>query len=308
MTEIGTSRLNTIELFCKAAEARSFTAAAELAGTTPSAVSKAVSRLETQLGVKLFQRTTRAIRLTEEGLGYYETCRQALRSIEQAELALSHGRTRPHGTLRLSLPASYGIVNIVPRIPRYLERYAQEVKVVVSLSNSITEFVTQGCDMAVRIGTVADSRVVARPLRDAHYCVVASPAYLRKHGVPRKPDDLRKHQCIHLMLPDTARLLPWQFGDGKRTWELAVPSALSVDHPLAAMSAALGSGGCARLLDFTVAAELQAGRLVEVLAGFRPAPVAVSIVYPSNRHLSANVRTFIDFLVEAQEEGPVNAW
>lgn len=298
MSEIATSRLRTIELFCKAAEALSFTAAAELAGATPSAVSKAVSRLESQLGVKLFQRTTRAIRLTDEGAGYYETCRQALSSIQQAEQALTKGRTRPHGTLRLSLPASYGILNIVPRIPRYLERYAHEVKVVVSLSNSITEFVTQGCDMAIRIGAVADSRVVARPLRDAHYCVVASPAYLRRHGVPREPDDMRNHQCIDLVLPDIAKPLPWQFRDGKREWELAVPSALSVDHPLAAMTAALADGGCARLLDFTVADGLQAGRLVEVLASYRSAPVPMSIVYPSNRHLSAKVRTFIDFLVE----------
>jgi DNA-binding transcriptional LysR family regulator len=285
-------------LFCKAAEAHSFTAAAEQAGTTPSAISKAVRRLESQLGVKLFERTTRAIRLTEDGNGYYETCRQALRNIEQAELALTHGRTRPKGTLRLSVPSSYGIVKVVPRIPRYVERYGYEVRVVVNLSNAMAEFVTEGCDLAIRLGRIADSRVVARRLHEAQYCVVASPAYLRRHGVPRKPDDLRNHQCIHLVLPDTGRVLPWQFSDGKRTWDTNVPSTLSVDHPLAVVTAAVAGGGLARLLDFTVADELKSGKLVEVLAGFRPASVPVSVVYPSHRLLPAKVRTFIDFLLE----------
>ena len=305
MTETGASRLNTVEWFCKAAETLSFTAAAKWAGTTPSAVSKAVSRLENRLGVKLFQRTTRAICLTEDGLAYYETCRQALSSIEKVELSLARGRTRPHGILRLSLPSSYGIMCVVPLIARYIERYAGEVKVVVSLSNSITEFVTQRCDLAIRIGTVADSRVVALPLQDAHYCIVASPAYLRRHGVPQQPDDLRAHQCIDLILPDATKPLPWQFCEGAQASEVAVPSTLCVDHPLAAKSAALSGAGLARLLDFTVAPDLRDGRLVELLADFKPAAVPVSAVYPSNRHLSAKVRTFIDFMVEARRGGAV---
>jgi DNA-binding transcriptional LysR family regulator len=295
-------RMTEMELFCKAAETLSFTAAAQLSGTTPSAVSKAVSRLENRLGVKLFQRTTRAIRLTEDGRAYFETCRQALSSIEEVEFALTRGRTRPHGILRISLPFSYGINCVMPLIPRYVERYPEVAKVVVSLSNTITDFVTEGFDMAIRIGTVGDSRLVARLLRNSHYCVVASPAYLRKHGTPFKPDDLRKQPCIDLFLPDAGKPIPWQFCDAGETREVTVASTLCVDHPLAAKSAAINGAGLARLLDFTVTADLHAGTLVEVLSEFRPPGISVSAVYPSNRHLSAKVRTFIDFLVAAQRE------
>ncbi|HSV37081.1 MAG TPA: LysR family transcriptional regulator [Ramlibacter sp.] len=310
MPETAAHKLNTIVLFCKAAEMLNFSAAAEQAGTTPSAISKAVRRLENQLGVKLFERNTRAIRLTEEGRGFYETCRQALDSIEQAELALTQGQRRPRGTLRLSLPSSYGILHVVPRIPEYTQRHGHEVKVVVSLTNSITGFISEGCDVAVRLGRIADSRLVARPLHEAHYCVAASPAYLRRHGTPRKPEDLHKHQAIHLVMSDTGRVLPWQFRDGKRDFDVAVPSSLTVDHPLAALSAANGDGGLVRLLDFTLVEELRTGRLVEVLGGFRPEPVPVSIVYPSRRHLSAKVRSFVEFLLQERElhaAGPLPA-
>src|SRR5436309_9562462 len=132
-------RLSTVELFCKAAETRSFTAAGETLGSTPSAVSKAVSRLENRLGVKLFQRTTRAIRLTEDGSAYYETCRQALSQIEEVEVALTRGQTNPRGTLRLSLPVTYGLKRVVPLIPRYVERYRGQVNVEVNLSNERSE-------------------------------------------------------------------------------------------------------------------------------------------------------------------------
>ena len=305
MTEIGPNRFSTVALFCKAAETLNFSTAAEQAGTTPSAISKAVRRLENQLGVKLFERTTRAMRLTEEGRDYHETCRKALQSIEQAGLALAQGRRKPQGTLRVSLPASYGILDIVPRIPQYVERHGHEVKVMVSLTNSIAQFVNESCDIAIRIGRVADSRVVARTLREAHYCVVAAPAYLREHGTPRKPDDLRSHRAIQLMLPDTGRPLPWQFLEGAQPRDVAVPTSLVVDHPLAALTAAVAGGGIACLLDFTVAAELRAGRLVEVLRAFRPATVPLSVVYPSRRHLPAKVRTFVDFLVEVEGDAVV---
>jgi DNA-binding transcriptional LysR family regulator len=303
MTEIGSSRFSTVALFCKAAETLNFSAAAEQAGTTPSAVSKAVLRLENQLGVKLFERTTRSIRLTDEGRSYHDTCRQALHSIEQAGLQLSHGRRKPQGTLRVSLPASFGILDIVPRIPHYVEAHGHEVKVVVSLTNSIAQFASEGCDIAIRIGRVADSSVVARTLREAHYCVVAAPSYVRRYGTPQRPDDLRRHRAIQLMLPDTGRPLQWHFQEEGRATEVTVPASLVVDHPLAALTAAVAGGGLTRLLDFTVAAELRAGRLVEVLREFRPPSVPVSVVYPGRRHLAAKVRTFIDFLVEAQEGG-----
>ena len=293
-------RLNTVELFCAAAKARSFTAAATELGTTPSAISKAVQRLENRLGIKLFQRSTRAVRLTEDGQTYYATCRSAIESIQDAEKTLTRHRSMPRGVLRLSLPYSYGIKRVIPLVPRYVERYLGQVRVSVSLSNSTIDFVTQDFDMSIRLGEVSDSRLVARKLHESHFCVVASPAYLRQHGVPVRPDELQRHSCLGLLMTDSGRVMPWAFSeeDGNAR-EIAIHPTMTFDHPLGVVAAALSDAGFARLLDFTIRDDLMSGRLVEVLAEFRPPSQAVSAVYPSNRHVSAKVRTFLDFLIES---------
>jgi DNA-binding transcriptional LysR family regulator len=236
--------------------------------------------------------------MTPEGESYHATCRDALNRIHEAEQLLAQQRRRPHGTLKISLPPSYGIVDLVPRLPRYIARYQRNVKIVASLSNSVADFVKQGFDVAVRIGQVEDSRLVARQLRAAHVRVVASPQYLSRHGIPAQPDDLLRHQCIDLILPDSQKPVPWEFLRARRLSRVEVNATLTVDQPLAAAAAAVGGGGFARLLDFTVAGEIASGQLVEVLAEFRPPPTPISIVYPSTRHLSVNVRTFVDFLVD----------
>jgi len=288
-------KLDAIEMFCKAAEASSFSAAAAATGRTPSAVSKAVRRLEDQLGVRLFDRTTRAVRLTSEGADYYATCRDALEKIEGAEVGLAHSRDRPRGTLTVSMPPSFGIVDLVPRLHAYLARHSRDIKVRARLTNSVSAFVRDEVDIAIRIGEIHDSRVVALRLFESRAKVVASPAYLARRGIPVRPEDLLAHDCIDLVLPDTSRPVPWEFKRGNRKLKIAVTSALSLDHPLAVVSAAVTGCGLARLLDFSVAQEIAAGRLVEVLAAFGSAPVPVSIVYPDRRHVSAKVRSFVDF-------------
>ncbi|SAL82292.1 LysR family transcriptional regulator [Caballeronia terrestris] len=299
MKDSGPSRLGTVELFCVAAKAQSFTAAATSLGTTPSAISKAVQRLENRLGLKLFERTTRAIRLTDDGLAYYKVCHQALGNIQEMEEALT-GHRMPRGVLRISLPYSYGIKRVIPLIPRYVERYMGHVKVEVSLSNALADFVKQDCDMAIRLGQIADSRLVVRRLHDAQLRLVASPAYLRRRAAPRSPDDLYQHGCLGLRLPDSGRILPWTFSvEGKANNDVAIRPNMTFDHPLGTLAAALSDAGIAQLLDFTVDDDLRSGRLVEVLADFRPAPQVISAVYPGNRNLSAKVRTFLDFLIEA---------
>lgn len=303
MKNSGLDQLHAIELFCAAAKAQSFTAGATALGVTPSAISKAVQRLENRLGLKLFQRTTRAIRLTEDGLAYYKTCQAALESIQQAERVLTrHGM--PRGELRISLPYSYGIKRVIPLIPKYVKRYLGQVNVVVSLSNALADFVTQNFDLAIRLGHVADSRLVARTLHEARYRVVASPAYLRGRDVPMRPEQLRDYDCLGLLMPDTGRVLPWTFSaNAGAAYEVPIRPKIAFDHPLATLAGVLNDGGFAQLLDFTVDDELRSGRLVEVLADCGPPPQAVSIVYPSNRHTSTKVRTFVDFLVEAGGAG-----
>lgn len=299
MTVSSTNRLSTVELFCAAARARSFTAAATELGTTPSAISKAVQRLENRLGIKLFQRTTRAVRLTEEGRTYYTTCRNAIDTIHEVEKTLTRHRGMPRGILRLSLPYTYGVKRVLPLLPRYVERYLGQIRVEASLSNAVIDFVAENVDMSIRLGAVGGSGLVVRKLHDAQTCIVASPAYLRQHGTPRVPDDLRDHACLGLLMPDTGRLMPWAFSDGEggiRT--VAVQPGMTFDHPLGVLTTALNDAGFARLLDFTVHDDLVSGRLVEVLGDFRPPPLPVSAVYQGTRHVPPKVRTFLDFLVE----------
>ncbi len=309
MANSGTTSLSTVELFCKAAEKLSFTAAASSLGTTPSAVSKAVSRLEKNLGISLFQRSTRTIRLTEEGNAYYLTCRQALDQIRQGEDALRNGKSGSLGTLRVSLPNSYAIKRVIPLLPRFLERHHGRLKLVVDLSNSVTDFVADGFDLAIRIGKVADSRLIARRLHTAQSVVVASPGYLKKFGAPQRPQDLYMHQCIDQVLPDTGKPMAWQFTEDGERRNAKLSSRLLFNHPIAVLTAATNGCGLARLLDFTVEAELKNGTLVEVLANYRASGEDVSAVYLGNRNPPAKIRTFLDFLVDelassGLEQGP----
>lgn len=295
-------KFDTLNLFCEAARASSFTEAAAALGTTPSAVSKAVRRLENQLGVKLFERSTRAIRLTNEGAAYHEVCRAALAHITAAETALMTSRTSPRGLLRISLPYSYGIKRVIPLLPTFTERYAGQINVVVSLSNANVDFVKQDFDLAVRLGHVADSRLVARPLHSASFRVVASPRYLQRHGEPCHPQDLARHSCLGLVLPDSGRRMPWLFAVDERTCEIDISPRLTFDHPLGVLTAALQGAGIARLLDFTVADDMRQGRLTEVLTAYRPDPLQVFAVYPSTRQVASRVRAFLDFLIEQNND------
>ncbi|NML35241.1 LysR family transcriptional regulator [Paraburkholderia antibiotica] len=298
MEDSGIGEFGTLEMFCAAARARSFTAASIALGTTPSAISKAVQRLETRLGLKLFQRTTRAIRLTDDGLAYFKVCQQALDNIRETEQVLS-GHRMPRGVLRVSLPDSYGIKRVAPLIPAYTERYLGHVRVEASLNNALADFVEQGFDLAIRLGKVADSRLGSRPLHDTSPLIVASPDYLRRHPALRTPEDLHDHTCVGLWMPDSGKVMPWTFGVDGQDRELSIRAAMTFDHPFAVSAAVLSGGGLAQLLDFTVEEELRSGRLVEVLAPFRPSSRPVSAVYLRNRYGSAKVRTFVDFLLEA---------
>ena len=205
-------QLGSIELFCKAAELGGFTAAAESLGVTPAAVSRSVGRLEARLGVRLFARTTRQIRLTEEGRGYFEQCRQALARIAEAERVLAGQQAVPTGLLRLSVPTTYGHYRLLPLLPGFLARYPQ-VRVDLQIVNRNVDLIEEDYDLAIRRGPPQDSRLVARKLEDASLGLFAAPAYLRQRGWPRDLTDLPHHDCIQFVLPSTGRPAPWLVRD-----------------------------------------------------------------------------------------------
>lgn len=295
MKKFNNSKLNAIEIFCAAAKAKNFTEASIVLGTTPSAVSKAIQRIEVRLGTKLFQRSTRAMRLTDDGATYYETCQKALKDIEEIENDLAHNSI-PRGVLRISLPISYGVKYLVPLINQYMNQYQEYIHLEISLSNSLTDLTEEGIDIAIRLGKIADSRLVSRLLHTTEPRLVASPEYLRRYGIPKHPNDLHQHHCLGLVLPSSGRILPWLFKQDGEDHEIKINPKIIFDHPLGLLSSTLSGAGITQLLDFTVEDDLRKGHLIELLPTFCPSPQALYVVYPSNKLVPAKVRTFLDFL------------
>ncbi len=291
-------QLGTIELFCKAAELGSFTAAAEALGLTQGAVSRSIARLEERLGVRLFQRSTRSVRLTDDGELYRSQCQQALDQIAEAERAITGHQAEPAGTLRISAPTTYGNFRLMPWLPRFSARFPK-VAVEVDISNRNVDLVEDGYDLAIRLGEPKDSRLIARKLEDATMGVFASPAYLERAGTPASLDDLRRHACIQFVLPSTGRPMPMIFREGGRDIDFPFTSRQRVrDDVLAAVTWARAGGGLFQIYHYIAQEFVARGELVEVLQPFNGRSRPFSVLYPQNRHLSARVRAFVDFLAE----------
>lgn len=290
-------QLGSIEMFCKAAELQGFTAAARVLGVTAAAVSRSVGRLEERLGAKLFTRTTRLMRLTEEGRAYFEQCRQALAQIENAERAINGSQAEPAGLLRISVPTTYGHYRVLPVLPQFMAQYPK-VRVEVDLSNRNIDFVEDGFDLAIRGGAPSDSRLVARQLEDATFGVFAAPQYLERRGTPDAPDQLQDHDCIVFVMPSTGRGLPWVFGRDGNNVDLPMHSRVSLQGDvLGCLSYAIGGGGLLQTYHFVAERHVQSGSLVEVMQAHGGRSRPFSILYPHNRHLLAKVRAFVAFML-----------
>jgi len=297
-------QLGSIELFCKAAELGSFTAAAEAMGLTQGAVSRSIARLEERLGVRLFQRSTRSVRLTDDGELYRSQCQQALDQIAEAERAITGHQAEPAGTLRISAPTTYANFRLMALLPRFSERFPK-VAVEVNISNRNVDLVEDGYDLAIRLGEPKDSRLIARKLEDATLGLFAAPGYLERAGTPSSLDDLRRHACIQFVLPSTGRPMPMIFRDGGREVDFAFSSRQRVhEDVLGAVSWARAGGGLFQIYHFIAQEYVARGELVEVLQPFAGRSRPFNVLYPQNRHLSARVRAFVDFLVDFLACGP----
>ncbi|WP_457389472.1 LysR substrate-binding domain-containing protein [Roseateles sp. P5_E1] len=289
--------LGSLELFCAAAELGGFTAAATAAGVTPAAVSRTVARLEERLGVRLFVRTTRQIRLTDAGQAYYEQCRQVLNQLVEAEREVSGRQAAPSGLLRISVPTTYGHHRLLPRLPAFRERYP-EIRVDVHVSNRNIDFAAEGYDLAVRVRAPADSTLIARHLEDAELLLVAAPDYLRRRGEPQSLDELALHDCIQFELPSSGRTIPWLFRvDGKDAERQTTGGTSCSDDVLAGVTLARHGAGIFQAYRFTVEEELRQGRLVELLKPFGGRSRPFNLLYPHQRHVPLRVRCFVDFLL-----------
>ena len=290
--------LGSIELFCLAAELGGFTLAAQQAGLTPGAVSRAVSRLEGRLGVRLFVRSTRQVRLTDAGQFYLEQCRQALSQIGEAERLLGGQQVRPAGVVRVSMPSAYGQFRILPLIDAFKAKYP-EVALTINLFNRNIDFGEDPYDLVIRARPPADSRLVARKLEDAELIVVGSPAYLARAGTPASLDDLARHECVQFELPSSGRRIPWSFTvDGEEVEWPTRGSITCSDDFIGGVVLARHGAGLYQTYRFMAAQALASGELVEVLAAHGGRSRPFSVLYPHGRHLPLRVRVFIDHLLQ----------
>lgn len=290
-------QLGSIELFCLTAQQRGFTAAAQVAGLTAAAVSRSVARLEARLGVQLLMRTTRQVRLTEEGQRYYDQCRQALGQLLEAEREVTGQQQTPSGLVRVSLPTSYGHYRVLPLLPAFTRKFP-EIELELQLTNRNVDFTAEGFDLAVRARTPPDSGLVARKLEDAALVVVASPAYLRRRRKPRTVDDLRQHDCLQFLLPNTGQPVPWLLRRDDRIAEHAVPGRLRcTDDILGPVTLARAGAGVLQTYRFLVDDDVREGRLVELLPEYAGASRPFSLLYPADRYKPLRARALIDYLV-----------
>lgn len=295
-------QLGSIELFCLAAEASSFTAAANVAGVTPAAVSRSISRLEERLGSRLFVRTTRSIRLTDGGRTFFEQCRQALTQLVEAQQEMMGAQSAPSGLLRISIPTTYGHHRILPLLPKFRALYPQ-VSVDIHISNRNIDFVDEGYDLAIRVRAQPDSTLIARLLEDAALVVVAAPQYLQRAGTPQTLDDLPQHECIQYELPSSGRRIAWLFQVDGKAQEFAGEAGYSCsDDVLGGVTLARHGAGLFQTYKFIVEEELANGSLVEVLQPYGGRSRPFTLLYPHGRYVPQRVRAFVDFLLQHRDE------
>jgi DNA-binding transcriptional LysR family regulator len=297
--------LHHIATFVRVAEARGFTAAARRLGISTAAVSKSVARLENQLGVKLFNRTTRSISLTDDGEMFYRRCRDILSDLESAEAAVTRSSVSPRGKLRVHSPIGLGRRIVIPSLRGLTQRYP-DLSVDVDLSDRYPDLAEEGIDAALRLGVPADSRLIARPLARGTFVTCASPAYLAARGTPGTPMELDGHSCLAYVVPQTGRYHEWEFMVQGKRFVHTPTGTLNVNNAEALLDAAIDGAGIARVAGFVAAPAILDGRLRVVLAEYvAPGPV-IHLVYLQNRHLSPRVRVFGDLM--AQVLPPTPAW
>ena len=293
-------------VFTKVVQAGSLSAAARELGVSTAVVSRTLSGLEARLGVRLINRTTRSLHLTDEGASYYETCQRILAEIDEADAAVTSRRVEPQGVLKVALPASFGHQHVAPLIPRFAERYPK-VELALSLSDRSINLIEEGFDLAVRIAELKDSSLAARKLAPNRRVVCASPAYLRAHGEPKTLQDLARHNCL---------VATWEHGFAM-TWEYKSPAGkrgtvrvtgkYACDNWEVLREWAIAGLGIALKSTWDVRRQLEDGSLVPLLPGYDfGTDVGIYAVYPHRRHLPAKTRVFIDFLAESF--GPEPYW
>ena len=296
------TRFDFLQAFVRVAETGSFSEAARRLGLSKSMVSRQVSALEAELGVRLLHRTTRSLSPTEAGRAYLERCQRILADLDEANQLVTQLQAVPRGRLRVSAPLSFGIGHLSAALPGFLERYP-EIELEMNMTDRHVDLVEEGWDVAVRIGRLADSSLIVRRLAPIRAVVVAAPAYLERRGTPLAPPELERHDClIH-----SGRTAEWRFVSPEGlAVQVGVHGRFLADNGDVLRVMALAGLGIIQLPSFFLGDDIRAGRLIPLLEGFIAQDVSLHAVYPHGRHLSPKVRAFVDHLAETF--GPDPYW
>ena len=289
-------RIQSMEVFRWVVDLGSFSRAADRLDLSKATVTAHVASLENRLGIKLLNRTTRRLALTDDGAAYLDHVRRVLADVEETETTLTAGRSTPHGVLHVNLLPALGRQFVIPALPRFAAQYPG-LRVVALLDDRRVDLVAAGVDAALRVGSLEDSSLVARRVYDDRFVAVASPDYLALHGVPQTPDDLAAHQCLGLWSATRGGVIEWAFEKDGRRMTVVPGGRLSVNDAEALIDAAVAGAGIVMMIELLTRRWIASGALQAVLEDWRPADATpISLVYPQNRHLSAKVRAFGDFV------------
>ncbi|NGO66692.1 LysR family transcriptional regulator [Rhizobium daejeonense] len=289
------NRAGEMMVFVRVVEAGSFSEAARLMLMTPSTVSKLIARLESRLGVRLIERSTRRLALTEEGQFYYERSQALLAQLDETEQQIAQGGAEAEGVVRITSSVSFGTTAVEPILPAFFEAYPNVI-VDLSLSDEVVDLYLDRTDIAIRVGKLPDSNLMARKIGETKRCIVASPAYLKRHGTPVTPEELVHHNCLGF---NFRRAMPvWPMREGGRIVERMLSGSLLVNNGDTLRRMAIAGVGIIRLADYHLRGPIERGELVELLADSDIGVVdEVHALYRGSQFLPARVRAFLDFAI-----------
>ncbi|WP_305909933.1 LysR family transcriptional regulator [Methylomarinum sp. Ch1-1] len=288
-------KLTSMNVFVRVAKAGSFAGAARDLGISRAMATKHIMQLESELNTRLFNRTTRSISLTEVGQSYLERCQQVLLDVEEMEAAVTHLQREPRGVLKISAPPVIGATNIAPALTEYLKGYP-DLSVEMVLKGGQVDLIDEGVDIAIYLGPISDTSLVARKLASSSLVVCGSPSYLEEHGTPEDPEDLEKHSClINWAIPPRNK---WRFKGILGEREVTVTGRMQANMGDPIRVAAVNGLGLVMLPKYIVGRDIEKGKLVPIMEDYAIAPLDIHAVYPHRKYLSAKVRSFVDFIQE----------
>ncbi|MBB3118179.1 LysR family transcriptional regulator [Pseudoduganella violacea] len=289
------NKLQAMEVFVQVVDAGGFTRAAENMQIPKATVSTLVQGLETALSVKLLHRTTRQINVTADGAAYYERCLRILADVREAEESLSRTRLSPSGRLRVDAPTGLASDVLMPALPAFFDRYP-DIVLELGCSDRPVDLIEEGVDCAVRGGALDDSTLIARRIGVINFVTCAAPAYLARFGTPQHPRELERHRCVNYFSSKTGKTFDWNFTrDGERV-QLPMPGLIALNDSNAYVQAGLAGLGVVQMTDFALLPLIRDGRMVPILDDWATDPLPIHVVYPQNRHLSAKVRVFVEWV------------